>query len=147
MPYFPNKPGPDLLLDMLNDQLGSSFVLSEYTFSLPSVLADPDCNTAVAAEIVSGPLTGCKTTLRYNRLDLEQLLGSRNIEIIDNGAFLSVVDLLPEIASMYGIVLTASDVLDNELTIDSYPVLVNLIALPESYLVLGSSTIKIIAAV
>lgn len=145
--YYPNKPGPDLLVDMFNDQMGTNFLVTDFTFGNPLTLTNQSRNTAVVAEIATGPLTGSKTELQYNRLDLAMMIDSRSIEMPDTGAYVTVGDLLVDLNSTYGLELTTSDVEDNELVIDSYPVLVNLIAKPTSYLVYGQGLVKIMEPV
>lgn len=144
--YYPNQPGPVLLTQMLNDLLATTFVPDDIVYETPSVIDIDGRNTALSFQVIRGPLRGRRSVCHYKRLDLQTLIGARNIQIEDTGSITSTADLLPIIQNTYGIALTAVDIDDTAITIGAYPVVVNLTAKANSYIIYGSTTVQIVAS-
>ena len=139
MPYYPDKAGHLILLDMVNDLRSANYQPGQLVFGQPESTVAHGRNTVVAVN----PPQGQGFLLHYNRLWLEQLFGVRNLQIPDNG-YQSIFALLGVLNGVYqDTMFTASDFVDTPISQSSYPKTVTLIASNNSYLVAGSCTIQL----
>lgn len=144
MPYFPNKPGVELITDMLNAEADRDFAPTDLQVGPPSTTTLNGRNTVVAIEVVAGILRGAQTTFYYNRLDLAQLVAIRDPQIPDPG-FISTRELADFLNAAYGFLLAPEDLEDVLIDAPSYPHVVTLTATAESHVVQGVTTVTLIA--
>lgn len=140
MPYYPNKTGPLILLDMINDLRQSNFQPGDLTFGLPEVSVNHNRNTVIAAQ----PAQGVNFLVYYNRLELQQLFGVLNLQIPD-AAFQTARDLIPFLNTLYvNTQFVPEDIQNLTITPGSQSRSVTLIATPTSYLVRGECVVTIV---
>jgi hypothetical protein len=147
MPYYPTKPGPELLVDMVNALLATAYTTDDFTFGTPRAVTRGDGrNTAIDLTVARGPLTGQVSTVYYNRLDLSVLLDPREIEFTLNAGEARTVDLVPALNTMFGWTFSANDLIDLPLeATGAEPVVQNLMAHPDSLICFGSGTCALVA--
>lgn len=114
--FFPNKPADAVLVDMINSYFRSNAQRADFTFGNPIVNDNPFVNTVMSVTVNSGPLVGRLSEIYYRRLDFDQLLSPRNVNVVD-GSYTNVSDLLPLIKQNYNIDIQSSDITDSTIAL------------------------------
>lgn len=139
MPYYPDKAGQLILLDIVNDLQDIVYQPGDLTFGLPEPAVNHNRNTVVTAQ----PAQGQGFLIYYNRLELQQLFGVLNLQIPDN-AFETTRDLIPYLNTLYvGTQFVPEDIQDLTITPGAGARSVTLIANMNSYLVRGECVVTI----
>ena len=138
MAQLPDRPGPALILKMINDVQNTTYTQQNVSFGLPEPSTDPARDTQIAVTFTGGSMDGVTKTFYYDRLDLAILLSQWNMTFTDNGQFANVSDALVEINTRCSLHLTLDDVQDDTFDLSTYPATLALTPMPAS-LVLHST--------
>lgn len=141
-----NKAASLLIIDLINlNAAPKVFTAADIEFGTPEVMAAGYArNTAVALKPkgTSGKLSSA-TRVFYDRVNFADLQDGTPLSIVDGG-FLTVEDLVDELNTEYGIVLTADDVdFDQDVSEGAYPRTIEIPALANSLGYLGSLDVVI----
>jgi hypothetical protein len=139
MPYYPDKAGPLILLDMVNDLRNATYQPGQLAFGQPEATVAHGRNTVLSVH----PPQGTSFRLHYNRLDLEQLFGVRNLQFPDDD-YQTSRDLVGVLNAIYvNASFTPEDFVNAPITVGPYPRTVTLIAAPDSVLVMGECQVTV----
>jgi hypothetical protein len=110
------RSGPELLIDMINKQYGSTFRPGELVFDTPSVQtpADPELADVVPnTQVTLRPITATKargsTHVTYSRLNLEDYLGPNRSYVLTDEV-MTIQNLLDHISDTWNVALSPDDV-------------------------------------
>ena len=139
MPYYPDKAGHLILLDMVNDLRSANYQPGQLVFGQPETTLAHGRNTVVPIQ----PPQGTSFRLHYNRLDLQQLFGVRNLQFPDQ-SFETTRDLVAVLNAVYeNASFTAEDYVNAPITVGAYPKTVTLMAAPDSVLMIGECQVTV----
>lgn len=139
MNYYPNKPGNQLILDMINDRFGTSYTVGQLTLGNPVATTTEGRNTEVTVGVTSGPLVNQITKALYNRLNLSTLFQKMDKNIVDTQAgFVSISEVLPYLESTFDILIQPTDIVDGPVGTGPYPKSFTIQAANNSFTYLGN---------
>ena len=144
MAQLPDRPGPLLILKMINDTQGTTYTSENVSFGLPEASTDPARDTQIAVTFTGGILDGTTKTFYYNRLDLALLLGAWSTSFVDNGQFNSVTEAIEEINSRCSLHLSLDDVQPATYDLSAYPATLALTPQPASLMLLPTGVAQFI---
>lgn len=139
MAQLPDRPGPQLILKMINDAQGTSYTIENVSFGFPEVSSDPTRDTQISVTFTGGILGGTTKVFYYNRLDLALLLSQWNMSFVDNGSFNNVSDALTQINSRCNLHLTMDDLESGTFELGTFPATLPLIPQTTSLVLLSTS--------
>lgn len=146
MSRFPqlNKPGPTLLLDLINQTNKLDLDPDDITFGIPTpvVLEDsPFINTQIEVEGRQGVLIPSQS-ICYRRIQLDRLfLNENTVFVVESvGGYVSTDYLIGLINDRFGIAISEDDVVEANYQITpGFPSVVTLEAHPSSYTYVGAA--------
>lgn len=142
-----NKPGNELLIDLINEANNLQLTPGMLVFGEPQVVDPPSPrNTDILATPTEElPMASAPVTFNYQRLDLNVLLGGlpKGFDE-DEVGILTTADLLPLINDRFNLAMTVDDiVVESIVRNDTWPLNVTLTASPTSLTFVGSTTIRL----
>lgn len=102
-----------IIVDLINYDNDTNLVEELLTFGIPVVTTTPFNTSLVVSSVPDSNYIG-SVTLKYDRIDIATLLGSKSINI-PVGSSTKVSELIPTINDRFGINLTPDDYLDRDL--------------------------------
>ena len=145
MSQLPSRNGDELIQLMISKLHGVTYQMGDYTVDSIGPSTHGGRNTAITLTFNIGPQAGKTKTFYYYRLDVAQLIGAKNLEFPDGG-YTSTRQLLSSINSALGLSLVETDLVDDPISVGSYPAVVTLNASPASRVLFGSGTVTLTSA-
>ena len=102
-----------IIVDLINYDNDTNLVEELLTFGIPVVTTTPFNTSLVVSSVPDSNYIG-SVTLKYDRIDIATLLGSKSINI-PVGSSTKVSELIPTINDRFGINLTPDDYVDRDL--------------------------------
>jgi hypothetical protein len=144
------KPGPALLVDLINESNDTIFQPGDLTFSTPLVYSDPafpGINTRITASGTGTTGFEGPQDLFYSRLDLDYMLGVRdNRYTVPADQPIDLAALLTQLNARCALGITTSDVLLDSTDPISAPTEIILSALVFSLTYIGETTLVLTPA-
>lgn len=143
MPFYPIKPGPELLIDMINEELSSSYVEGDVIFGAPQPVPLTDYNTAMSISFTV-PQPGQPRRVTYNRLRLDVITGTEAVSVPDTGVYDNAQDLAPYLSARFNAVILPTDIVSQRFDMGEYPFRITLAAAPGSQIYIGTCLIDFV---
>jgi len=143
-----NKPSKELVVDLINQDTGRNFAYDEVTFDNPTAVSIHGKNTEVVVRgVLDAGYTGAKV-LHYDRLHLATAMPPvepEGVEVmVPNDGFIDTGEITERLNRMYGLQLAPEDLVNQELTIGSLPMSLQLQANPLSLAWRGAMDIQLV---
>jgi hypothetical protein len=143
MAQLPDRPGPQLIVKMINDANNTTFTVNDFTFGTPEPSVRPNFDTQIDLTFVTAPYIGTIKRFYYNRLDLTLLIGLSNTSFEDSGLFVNTSGVLDAINARRSLHLSLNDVVDDTFDIVGYPANLQLTARNDSLVLLPGGAVDI----
>lgn len=144
MAQLPDRPGPQLIVKMINDANATAFNVDDFSFGVPEPSERQNHNTQIDLTFTNGPYFGTVKRFYYNRLDFALLIESFNTTFIDDGSFTNTASVLSQINERMALHLTLLDVVNQIFVVGTYPANLTLNAEASSLVLLPGTTAQIV---
>jgi hypothetical protein len=142
MSQLPDRPGPQLIVKMINDANGTTFTVSDFTFGTPSPSVRPNYDTQIDMTFNSGPRSGVVQRFYYNRLDIVILLGQPGLTFENNGQFNTTTQALTQINTRKNLHLSIDDVEEDTFDLSVLPTVLTITSKPNSLVLRPSGLVQ-----
>lgn len=145
MNFPPVKAGREIVLDMINYELDTSYLLNQITIGAPVANSTSGRNTRIQVTLPSQGQTESVFAL-YNRLNLGELFMTP-VDVRFQNGFVNKSDLLASVFAARNIFIEAADISDGALNVNpntaTFPIAVTVSSVPTSLSFTGQFTIRV----